>query len=542
MKTLRALYDNSIRNFAGNKLFSLLEKESYTYAEFNKRVCEIQELLLKSGVEAGDKVAIFGRSMPNWSVPYFACVTIGIVAVPILPDFTTEQVCKLIEHSQAKAVFVSERLASLISNDIREKMNLVVCIDNLKIICRNVTKESLETAVMERMPKPDDLAVIIYTSGTTSAPKGVMLSHKAITAQLPIYRKFFLIDENYVFLSILPLSHVLECSIGMIYPFSVGASVVYLDRLPTAAALMPAFQKVRPTAMITVPLVIEKIYRGKILGTVSKNKCLKYLYEHIPLFRKAFHRIAGKKLMEVFGGRMKFIGIGGARLNTQAERFLKEGGIPYAIGYGLTETAPLLCAAAPGNTKIGTTGPALSGIKARIVNIDKNGEGELEVLTPSIMDGYYKNPEATAQVLTEDGWFRTNDVCRIDKKGYISIVGRANSMIVGPSGENIYPEDIENVLNTHELVSESIVIMDNGLLTALVCFDQEKFSARIGKMSGSDEDIKDDIFKDIMAFTNAKVGIFSRIKAVKEVEGGFQKTPTQKIRRAIYQRGSIDKL
>lgn len=538
--TLYELFNNSVKNFAERTAFSLFGGETLTYAEVGRRVAQVQESLKTAGLKAGDKVVLLSSNMPNWGVSYFAITTAGLVAVPILSDFTSEELDMIIEHAEAKALLCSDKLYTKLSKETVEKMNIVIRTKNLRVTAQRVTAES-EFVV----PQPDDLAAILYTSGTTSSPKGVMLSHNNLCAQVPMYYGLFPIDENDVFLSVLPLAHTYECSVGMLYPFSKGASVVYLDRPPTAAALMPALRSVRPTVMMIVPLIIEKIYRAQVKAKFSSNAFWRTICK-VGAIRRYLHGVAGKKLMKAFGGRVRFLGIGGAKLSSEAEQFLLEAKFPYAIGYGLTETAPLLAGAAPAMVRLGSTGIVCPTVTLRLDNINpETGQGEIVALSPSVMLGYYKNPEATAAAFTEDGWFRTGDLGCFDQDDRLYIRGRLKNMIVGPSGENIYPEDIETVLNSHVFVTESVVTEQEGHLVALVHFNTEALEAKF-------EEWKDEYHikrseweqewdkwfeekkKEVLDFVNSKVNKFSRITEVVEEKEGFVKTPTQKIKRALY--------
>ena len=344
MMTINTLYElvrNSVEKFASKVAFSMYEGDDVTYAEVDRRIARVQEILTGAGLRAGDKVALLSSNMPNWGISYFAVTSAGMVAVPILPDFSGEELDMIIEHSEAKALLVSDKLFTKLSKQTIERLNVAVRTKNLGVISQRVRGEG-STGV----PRPDDLAVIIYTSGTTSKPKGVMLTHAALCAQVDISASIFPVDGGDTFLSVLPLSHTYECSIGMIYPFSMGARVVYLDRPPTASVLMPALRAIRPTVMLIVPLIIEKIYRHQVLAKFNSNSFCRTLYR-IGFMRRYLHRVAGGKLMKLFGGRLRFLGIGGAKLDGGAEKFLLEARVPYAIGYGLTETAPLLAGAAP---------------------------------------------------------------------------------------------------------------------------------------------------------------------------------------------------
>lgn len=551
MKTFNTIYEivrNSVESFSSRIAFSMLGGEDVSYKEVGERIEQVQELLLNAGVGAGDKVAILSSSMPNWGVSYFAVTTAGMIAVPILPDFTSSELDLIIEHSEAKAILVSDKLYAKLSRTVIDKLNVVIRTKGLNTIVQHV-KERAE----KRVPQPEDIAAIIYTSGTTSKPKGVMLTHRAISMQLTVIPPLFDYNQDDVLLSILPLSHTYECTLGMIYPFSRGAHVYYMDRPPVASALMPALQQVRPTVIASVPLIMEKIYRGKVRPTFEKNALLRALYAFAPT-RKLLHKVAGKKLKALFGGRMRFFAIGGAKFDSEAERFLKESGFPYGIGYGLTETAPLLAGAVGKMVRVGSTGPSLEGVELRLDNINPStGQGEIVAKTPCCMSGYYKNEEATKDAFTEDGWFRTGDLGYIAPDGWVFIKGRLKNMIVGPSGENIYPEDIEEVINSNPIVAESVVTEENGKLVALVHFDMAALEARydefkrlvsggkeqMGQMySASKEQIAEkmeEVKRELVTYVNSKVNRFSQITKVIDNGCEFEKTPTKKIRRFVYE-------
>ena len=538
--TIQTLYDlahNSVEKFPSKVAFEMLNGEEVSYEEVGKRIEKVQEILVTAGLKPGDKVALLSSNMPNWGVCYFAITGAGMIAVPILPDFTGEELDMIIKHSEAKALFVSDRLFGKLSKETVSALNVVMRTKNLGVISSHYKGERGSMAV----PKPEDVAVIIYTSGTTSKPKGVMLTHKALTSQVHISAAIFPVGPEDTCLSVLPLSHTYECSIGMIYPFSMGARVVYLDRPPTASALMPALKKVRPSVMLIVPLVIEKIYRHQVLAKFSSNAMWRTFYK-VGFMRRFLHRMAGKKLMEIFGGRLRFLGIGGAKLDAGAEKFLNEAKVPYAIGYGLTETAPLLAGAAPKDVRLGSTGPTAPQVQLRLENINPDThQGEIVAQSPSLMIGYYKNPEATAEVMTEDGWFRTGDLGEFDKDGYLFIKGRLKNMIVGPSGENIYPEDIETVLNSHVCIADSLVTQQEGRLVALVHFNTEELERKFADFKEEFETKKEaweakteQLKKDILEYVNSKVNRFSKISEVVEEKEEFVRTPTHKIRRFLY--------
>ncbi len=536
--TLYEIVKHSVEKFSAQIAYTMLGAEDVTYEEVGRRIGHVQQLLVEAGVGAGDKVAILSSSMPNWGVSYFAVTTAGMIAVPILPDFTGEELDMIIAHSEAKAILVSDKIFAKLSKTTVERMNIVIRTKGLNVISQTVFEKG-ET----RIPSPDDLAVIIYTSGTTSRPKGVMLSHYNICMQLTVIPPLFDFNQQDVLLSILPLSHTYECTLGMIFPFARGSRVVYLDRPPTASALMPALAEVRPTVMASVPLIMEKIYRSKVKPKFESTRLLRTLYGW-GWSRRLLHRMAGRQLMRLFGGRMRLFAIGGAKFDSEAEQFLLDARFPYAIGYGLTETAPLLAGAVGDMVRVGSTGPALKGIGIRLDNVNaETGQGEIVVDTPCVMRGYYKNEEATREVFTDDGWFRTGDLGAITPDGWIYIKGRLKNMIVGPSGENIYPEDIESVINTNRFVQESIVTEQDGHLIALIHFDTdaivkhyEELKLRLARNAELLGQKKKEIKKEIKEYVNSKVNRFSRISDVIENEEEFEKTPTRKIRRFLYEK------
>jgi long-chain acyl-CoA synthetase len=317
-----------------------------------------------------------------------------------------------------------------------------------------------------------------------------------------------------------------------------GASIYYLDKAPTAATLLPALGKIKPTMMLSVPLIMEKIYKNQVQSKFTKSRFSHLIYK-TPLFRKLIHKIAGKKLFQTFGGRLKFFGIGGAKLDARVERFLKEAAFPYAIGYGLTETAPLLAGAAPHQTRLQSTGFALHGVQLKIHEPNKKGIGEIWAKGPNVMLGYYKNPEATEDVLTADGWFKTGDFGVFDKRNRLFIKGRMKNTIVGASGENIYPEDIESVINNNHIVTESLVIEEDGFLVAKIMLDIETIEKNYEHLKHILEEKKDKYHDWKTSFTkeiNSKLNRASQINRVDIMDEPFEKTASQKIKRFLYTR------
>jgi len=530
--TLADLFSKSLVDFAERPAYSFIGMNYLTYKEVGDSVEKLVDLLNKYGLEKGDKVALLGGNMPNWPISYFSVTTSARVIVPILPDFTAFEIVNIIEHSECKALIVSKKLQYKIPEHLFNDLHLIISLDNLEILKAPVPDKYL----ISSSPEPEDLAAIIYTSGTTGTSKGVMLSHRNLVAQEAMANKLFAIRNDDVFLSILPLSHTYECSIGMIQPFTNGAHVVYLDGAPTPSLLMPALKLVKPTIILSVPLIVEKIYKNKIRPMFSRNFAMQVIYS-FPTIRRTLHKIAGKRLLKTFGGNLRFFGIGGSKLDSVVEKFLSDAGFPYAIGYGLTETSPLLAGAIPGKTKWQSTGPKLEGVDMKIKDPNSKNIGEIVVKGANVMMGYYKDPETTESCFTKDGWFRTKDLGLIDKKGYLYIKGRADNMIVNSNGENIYPEEIESILNEHDLVLESLVYQTNGKLVALVHFNYEQIEAMHQLRTDTVIDLNErvqKIMEDLLEYINTKVSKSSKITEIIEHQVPFEKTATQKIKRYLY--------
>jgi long-chain acyl-CoA synthetase len=534
IKNLHDLFVHSTENFGINKAFYTIDGEGYTYQEFKEKTEHIAHLVHDCGLNPGDNIAILSQSISNWPVAFFSITAFDKVAVPLLPDFSPEEISHILEHSESKAIFISKKLLNKISDATKERLSTIIIIDTFEILKGEIIKRPDPLPITEGI----GLATIIYTSGTTGSSKGVMLSHKNWCANLVAAQYLRPSYEWDVWLSILPLSHAYECGLGLILPMFAGASVYFLEKPPTATVLLSAFKQVKPTSILTVPLIMEKTYRNAVLPKFHKNRLIKALYQ-TTVGRKVFHYLAGKKLRKQFGGKLRFFGIGGAKLDGEVERFLLEAKFPYGIGYGLTETSPLLAGANPQMVKWQSTGPAVHGVTLRIDNPNPlTGEGEIVAKGNNIMMGYYKNPEATAAAFTSDGWFKTKDLGLIDKNQRVYIRGRLGNMILGSTGENIYPEEIESVINNHEIVEESIVIQRDGKLVALIHLNAEKLKTFIeekqDRVYETTQPVVDKLIKEVQNFVNSRVSKFSRITAIEVSSGQFEKTPTLKIKRYLY--------
>jgi len=540
MLTIPFLAGESFRKHGENKAMGFVGEEVINYNQLKERTDAVIRLLEEYSVQPGDKVAILSGSMPNWGVTYLAITSMGAVAVPILPDFSAAEISNVLIHSGAKVLFVSASLNQKMAGFSSENLETVITAEDFTVISGDRGKgfNPELKPLREYRVSEEDLAVIIYTSGTTGKSKGVMLTHKNICFTATKVMTIQHVVDTDVFLSILPLSHTYEQTLGLILPLFNGAAIYYLRKAPTPSVLLPALEQVRPTTMLTVPLIMEKIYFNKIVPTFSKNKIVSFLYHKTPA-RKFLNKIAGKKIYKTFGGRLRFFGIGGAKLNPTVEQFLLDAGFPYAIGYGLTETSPLLAGTKVGSCSLGSTGPAMEGVTLKINNPDPvTGEGEVWAKGDNVMKGYYKEPAMSAEVLTPDGWFRTGDLGTIDGQNYLSIKGRLKNMIVGSSGENIYPEEIESVINDFGHVIESLVVQQKGKLVAMVYVNIEELQVKYQQMKKDFTDhaevMIDEYLEELRRYVNSKVNRYSQLQVVVYQPEPFQKTATLKIKRFLY--------
>lgn len=538
--TLKCVLERSAELYGDRPALSFVSGSGVTYRELLDNVRAFGRYLRDIGIGPGDRVALLSENRPEWGTAYFAVTSIGAVVVPILTDFGAPEILTILSHSESKAAVVSGKMLEKIKE--RDPALRIVPIERIADPAfladpvpagRSVPRDdSAEPAVRE-----DDLASIIYTSGTTGNSKGVMLTHRNIVFDAVSTLKRVAVLPEDVLLSILPLAHTYECTLGLVTVLMAGASIVYLEKPPIASVLIPALKKVRPTMMLSVPLVIEKIYRSKVLPSFTANPAVKTLYM-VPPIRRLLNRVAGKRLLETFGGRLKFFGVGGAGIAPDVEKFLREARFPYAVGYGLTETSPLVAGTDAAGTRYRSTGPAIEGVEVRIAEPSvKTGEGEIQVKGPNVMNGYYKDSERTSQAFTEDGWFRTGDLGVFDRRGYLYIRGRIKNMILGPSGENIYPEEIEAAINRSSFVHDSLVLLQKGQLVALVQFNYEELAKRFADLkAGVLEKHKQgmEFLGELRKEVNAGLNRFSRITKIVEMNAPFEKTPTNKIKRYLY--------
>ena len=536
-QTLRELFENSTRRFSRRQFSRFIDGgQFYTYSSF-RDTCDLQsQRLSRFGISAGDRVAILSANMPNWTVAFFTATAFGRVAIPILPDSSPNEIKNILTHSETKVLYASSALLKKVPQECIDALTLVVDIETFEFVKKD--REAFQCDGWTKAPNADSLATIIYTSGTTGAAKGVMLSHRNLCHNIMASHKAQRCNKRDRFMSILPMAHTYEMAIGCLYPISVGACVYYIQKRPTPSVLMDAMKTVRPTIMCSVPLIIEKIYRKSVAPTIEHSRVLSWMRKSMPWL---LYWLVGRRLYRSFGGALRFFGVGGSKLDPEVEVFLKKAHFPYAIGYGLTECAPLVCNAMVGRTRIGSMGIASYKVDVKLDNVDPaTGTGEIICRGDNVMLGYYKDPERTLGVIDDDGWFHTGDVATVDKDGYYYLKGRLGSTIIGPDGENIYPEEIELLINGMDGVEESLVTQQDGHLVAKVKFadnalnwdlaGEEQFFAKVETLQKT---IKDRV--------NSLVGKNAKISDVEAMKEPFEKTATQKIRRYKYKQASQTK-
>ena len=504
-------------------------QSAISYPDLLEKSFSVAHYLHQEGIGKGDKVAILGESCPNWGLSYLGINRAGAIAVPILPNFSKHEVQSILKHSESVFVIVNSKNMDKVEGcDVR-----IIGMDDMKDvtsgveISRTVLTDAEKASLDVVRPAEDDIASIIYTSGTTGMPKAVMLTNRNIVWNAYVCSTPFIkIHPGWNALSILPMSHVYEFTIGFVLLLMNGVQIVYLGKAPSTDTLMPAMKEIRPQVMLSVPLLIEKIYRRALLPKLKEGTKLGKLARN-KLTAPIVYSIIGKKVKTIFGGRMRFFGVGGAAFDSEAEVFFNRIHFPYALGYGLTETSPFIAGCGPKDQVPGTLGPVLDGLDVRL----DSETGEVQIKGPSVMKGYYKNDALTDEVFTEHGYFRTGDIGEF-KDGRLAIKGRCKTMILGPSGENIYPENIEFLINSEEDVVESLVVADQSGLTAIIRLDMKALKKKGIVAIEAIQSRLDAILKSV----NVKLSSFSRIRKAEIQVVPFERTPTDKIKRFLYQK------
>ena len=517
--------------------------EVFTYGEVATQIAKLHVLYEAIGLQKGDKVALCAKNSARWGIAFFSANTYEAVVVPILADFHPDSVNSLVDHSESTVLFTDSDIWTKLNIEKMPNVKAVVSTADFKLLYaadEKISKanENLQTLFEEKYPngfsKEDlayptdnakDLAIINYTSGTTSAPKGVMLRYECISANVAFGQKRLPSYPGDTIVSMLPMAHMYGMMFELIYPLCGSASIYYLGKTPTPALLLGAMAEIKPYLVITVPLVMEKIFKSKVAPVV--NKPVMKVICAIPGLNQVIFKKIRTTLLNAFGGNVREIVMGGAALNPEVESWFKKFKLPYTVGYGMTEAAPLMAYEDWDSFAAKSCGKAIDTIEVRIDSEDPyNKVGEIQARGMNVMSGYFKNEEATNAAFTEDGWMRTGDLGVIDKKGNIFIKGRSKNMILSANGQNIYPEEIEAVVNNQPYVIESVVINRGASLVALVYTDSDKMKA---------ESVDVELFKKtVMTEVNKSMPAYSKINTVEIMDKPFEKTPKMSIKRFMY--------
>lgn len=549
--TLNYVIDSSCSKYRGTPAIGMAMEKPLTYGEFHERIIALAARFLREGVKKGDRVAILGENSHNWAIAYLAIVRLGAIAVPILPDLPESDVHHILGEMQVVALFTTQKQIDKIYELRTVMAGPVITLDDYAaeigvlpvVTISDYLAEALR--LLQASPEPpvfpevgeDDLASILYTSGTSGYSKAVMLSHKNLTANAYAASGLKVIPPGSVWLSILPMSHTYEFTCGFILPMLCGGRIAYAGKTPTPAILQKLCEYEKPLIIFAVPLVLEKIYKKRVLPQIESKPLLGLLCR-FGLTRRLIYRKIGAKLCVFFGGNLQLMGVGGAALNPEVEQFLYEAKFPYLVGYGMTESAPLIAGGPFGDPTIivGSTGKPIPGVQVKIVGADPDsGIGEITVCGPNVMKGYYNDAEATQAVLSADGWLSTGDLGVFDKKGNLHVRGRSKNVIVLASGENVYPEAIEHKINTCNWVVESLVLENNGQVEAWIYPDYEFIDEQTAGGSRIDRRAYiENLLESTRVELNEQLPKASRLAKLFERREPFIKTATHKIKRYLY--------
>ncbi|MEF3695415.1 MAG: AMP-binding protein [Candidatus Cloacimonadota bacterium] len=534
---------DSIKTFWDNPAFTDYPGPSISYGEVGKQIAWLHRLFKACSLEKGDKVALAGKNSSNWAIVWLASVSYGAVIVPILANFSADETQHIVNHSEAKLFFVSKDKNDSIDDEALSNCSYVFALENFSVLYNKIdSKKELIRPVqgideINRMNKEnlhfedvvdnEDMGAIIYTSGTTGFSKGVMLPHRSLLANLIVARENLLFKLGAKVIAFLPLAHAYACSFDLVYPFTRGNHINFIERIPTPKVLLAAMKDLKPNIVLTVPLLVEKIYKKQLQPTLEQPKIKAML--KIPILNKIVKKKILAKLIDAFGGSITELVAGGAPMNAEVEHFMKAIRFPITIGYGMTECGPLISYSRWYDHRFESSGKIVKYLTAKVNSPDPTKiPGEIMIKGEQVFLGYYKNPEATAEVL-RDGWLYSGDIGTMDKDNFIYIRGRSKNVILGAGGENIYPELVEQKLNNLDYISESLVLERNGALHALIYPDLETMDA--DKISESQIA---EIMENNRLEANKVLASFSRIAKIQIVNEPFQKTPTQKIKRYLY--------
>ena len=524
-------------------------EKGYTYKQIGEKIIKFHIFFREAGIKEGDRIALVGRNSANWCMIYLATVTYGAVIVPILPDFKPEDLNNLINHSDAVLLFADDKIFETLDMTKMPLVRSVISVDSLSLIrtADMVTAsiyESLEEKFKTAFPNlsqsdikfsdvtNDKLAVISYTGGTTGFSKGVMISHNSLAANIRYAQNNMPLKPGDPLVSFLPLAHTYGCAFEFLFPFTFGCHITILSKTPSPQIIVQAFKEIKPRLILSVPLVIEKIFKKQLLPVISKPH-MKVLLS-IPGINSILHKKIRDKLTETFGGRFHEIVIGGAAFNPEAERFFRKIGFPFTVGYGMTECGPLISYTSWKTTKLGASGKPVDTLEVTIDSEDPEKViGEIILRGENVMLGYYKNEKATREMIDENGWMHTGDLGIMDKEKNIFIKGRSKSMLLGPSGKNIFPEEIEAVINNLDYIAESLVISEDNKLIGLIYPDHEMLkrdNITVEQFSGRLDDIRKQV--------NERIPEFMAVSKFRIHPEEFAKTPKRSIKRFLYTKGN----
>ena len=548
-KSVNKIFENSLRNNWDRPALSNYQGVTLHYRDVARRIAKLHIMYEHCGLEKGDKVAICSRNQANWGVSFLSVLTYGAVPVPILHEFKAGNVHHLVNHSEAKILFVDDVVWEGLTETEMPNLQAVVQINNFQLLYYRTdaikeVREHLNELFGKKYPmnftpesmdfyedSADELALINYTSGTSGFSKGVMIPYRAIYSNIEFAKDAVpcLNNESNV-VAMLPSAHMYGMMFELLYELAVGAHVHFLTRVPSPKIIMQALSEIKPTIVIAVPLIIEKVYKSKLKPLLEKEGIK--LIMKIPVINQTIQKKICNELVNAFGGRFYEVIVGGAAFNKEVEAFFKKIAFPYTVGYGMTECAPIIAYDGWQTTKLYSCGKVALNMEIKIDSDDpENVPGEVLVRGANVFLGYYKNEEATSSAFTEDGWFRTGDMGVIDSDGYLFLRGRSKCMILGPSGQNIYPEEIECVVNNMPYVVDSLVIEEEGTLTALIYPDFHQ-----AEIDGYDKDGIEKYFNDSLADLNRELPNYARIKKIEVMPEDFERTPKRSIKRYLYQR------
>ena len=548
-ENLIQIYENSFRkNWELDAVSDFGTSNTLTYAQLAENIAKLHILFERVGIKEGDKIAVMGKNNANWVTTYLATITYGAVIVPILQDFKANDAIHIINHSESKMLFITDLIWENIDVDQVPDLQTVISLNTMDLITTGLPKQqsvdrlTIEDLFAEKYPNGftqsdvhytersnAELASINYTSGTTGFSKGVMTPANALAGNIVFGLTSKLVYQGCRHVAFLPLAHAYGCAFDFLACLAAGGHTYLIGRTPSPKILMKAFAEVKPTIILSVPLILEKIYKKMIQPLISRTAVSWVL--KMPLLDKVVLGKIREKLMDAFGGEFSQIIIGGAPLNAEVEAFLRRIKFPITIGYGMTETAPLISFTPWDSFRSQSCGQVLAGfMEARIDHPDADGVGEIQVRGENVMMGYYKNEQATNDTFTEDGWLRTGDLGVIDKDEFIYIKGRCKTMLLGSSGQNIYPEEIEAKINNMPYVLESLVLQKDTRLVALVCPDFEAVDA--DKLSQEQLEV---VMEENRKLVNQQLATYEQINELRIFNHEFEKTPKKSIKRFLYE-------